>query len=45
MKDRLIKYGILLLSILMIGFGYYRNEVNIVFQKAIKVCLECIGIG
>lgn len=25
--------------------GIYRNELEILFTKAINICLECIGIG
>ncbi|WP_420376951.1 CD1871A family CXXC motif-containing protein [Romboutsia lituseburensis] len=45
MKDRFIKYIILFLSIGFIVFGVNRNEVKVVFNKAINICLECIGIG
>ena len=41
----LMKYGILIMSIVFISTGLYRNEVRIVFRKAINICLECIGIG
>jgi hypothetical protein len=41
----MIKYAVLILSILLISFGLYRNELQIVFKKAINICLECIGIG
>jgi hypothetical protein len=37
-----------LLAVLGIGmmlYGIHREEVNVVFAKAIKICLECIGIG
>lgn len=40
-----MKYGILIMSVLFISAGIYRNEVRIVLQKAINICLECIGIG
>jgi len=41
----LIKYGILIMSISFIITGIYREEVRIIFKKAINICLECIGIG
>ena len=25
--------------------GIFRGEVGVVLQKAIRICLECIGIG
>lgn len=40
-----IKYSILIMGILFIFTGIYRDEVRIVFKKAINICLECIGIG
>ena len=27
------------------AFGIYRGEMTVVFEKAIRICLECIGIG
>jgi hypothetical protein len=45
MRDKFIKYSLLLLSIGFVTCGIYRNEVKVVFNKAINICLECIGIG
>lgn len=39
------KYGLLLMSFILIYAGIHRNEVSIMFKKAINICLECIGIG
>ncbi|MFV0363447.1 MAG: CD1871A family CXXC motif-containing protein [Suipraeoptans sp.] len=36
---------LILLGITCILFGIYRNEISILFMKAIYICLECIGIG
>lgn len=32
-------------GILMIAFGIYRGEMEVVFTKAVNICMECIGIG
>lgn len=38
--------GVLLLAgAAMMGYGIFRGEMTVVFQKAIQICLECIGIG
>lgn len=42
------KYGSLLLAgtgILLMLAGVYRQEVRVLYEKAIHICLECIGIG
>jgi len=33
------------LGLAMMGFGFYRGEMAVVFKKAVSICLECIGIG
>lgn len=39
------KYLLLLMSFVLIAMGIYRGEAVEVLQKAINICLECIGIG
>ncbi len=44
MKTHLNKV-IFALGILLVISGISRGEVLVVLQKAINICLECIGIG
>ena len=36
---------LLLAGAAMLCFGVWRGEVASVLSKAIKLCLECVGIG
>ncbi|MDO4453680.1 MAG: CD1871A family CXXC motif-containing protein [Eubacteriales bacterium] len=36
---------LLAVSLIMIGIGIYRDETATVLNKAINICLECVGIG
>lgn len=40
-----IRIILILVAILFIAIGIIRGEVAIILNKAIKLCLECIGIG
>lgn len=44
-KSRLVGPLMTVLGIGMMVYGIHREEVNVVFAKAIKICMECIGIG
>ena len=35
----------ILVSVAFIFFGMERGEVEIILQKAVHICLECIGLG
>lgn len=36
---------ILLTAAGFIVFGIYRGELRAVFNKAVRICMECIGLG
>lgn len=40
-----VRFGLLGLAVLLIGVGLLKQEHLEVLQKAVKICLECIGIG
>ncbi|MBR4643005.1 MAG: hypothetical protein IKO74_09885 [Selenomonadaceae bacterium] len=40
-----IRLIIFLASAAMILFGIERGELSIIFSKATRICLECIGLG
>ncbi|MCI8582473.1 MAG: thioredoxin [Dorea sp.] len=32
-------------GLILMGFGIYRGEMSVVLEKAVNICMECIGIG
>lgn len=42
---RMVQGSLLLLAIGFTVYGAYRGEAATVLGKAIRLCLECVGIG
>lgn len=40
-----VRFGILAVALSFIGIGIAREEYLDIMQKAVRICLECIGIG
>ena len=44
-KNKAVPFCFLAVAVIMIGVGVVRGEHLVVLQKAVNICLECIGIG
>ncbi len=44
-KRTLLQCAVLVISALMIAYGANRGELETVWNKAVNICLECIGLG
>lgn len=44
-KKAFLQGTLLLAGMVMLCFGVMRGEVDTVFSKAVRLCLECVGIG
>ena len=44
-KRTVVQAALLIAGVAMLCFGIWRGEAAVVLSKAIKLCLECVGIG
>ena len=45
MKQKIILFLLLVLAVGLIGIGIVQGQPASVLTKAIRLCLECVGIG
>lgn len=45
LKSRGLSWSLVLLGCVMMFIGVNNGEVKVVLEKAIRICMECIGIG
>ena len=43
--QKISQIALLITGITMVSYGAIRGEGDVVLGKAIKLCLECVGIG
>lgn len=41
----LFQFLALLVAVAFIAYGISRGELPVLFKKAVRVCMECIGLG
>ena len=44
-KKIAVQLSLLLGGIVLLCYGLWRGEADMVLQKAVNLCLECVGIG
>ncbi|MGQ9721237.1 MAG: CD1871A family CXXC motif-containing protein [Candidatus Jordarchaeum sp.] len=44
-SKRWLPWGFLILGVLFLGLGLVSGEYESILEKAVTVCLECIGLG
>lgn len=44
-RDLAVRLAIMASAVLMVVIGIRNGEARTVFEKAVNICLECIGIG
>jgi len=45
MKKRMMNIAAFILSAVLLIIGILGSQYSEVFQKAVKICMECVGIG
>ena len=44
-KKAVVQAMLLIIGTMCIAYGAVRGEAGVVLSKAVRICLECVGIG
>ena len=44
-RTQVLRAALIIAGIVFIVLGIMQGEQNVVMRKAVRICLECIGIG
>ena len=45
LKANWLPLALMAVGLLLIAMGVWREETELVYRKAVNICMECIGIG
>lgn len=44
-KIQIIRAAAIVIALVFVAIGICREECAVVLRKAVRICLECIGVG
>lgn len=45
LKATWLPLALMAVGLLLIAMGVWREETELVYRKAVNICMECIGLG
>lgn len=45
LKKNYISFALIAAGIICLALGVWQEETELVFRKAVNICMECIGLG
>lgn len=44
-RVKVLRITVIAAGVILVGIGLWQGQYGAVLQKAVRICLECIGIG
>lgn len=44
-NNRWVPIALMVAGLALLALGFWRGEADTILKKAVRICLECIGIG